>query len=944
LLEPGQAYNQNVEIYISPNTPAGDYKFILSVDYNDNVFTVFNNSRSLEAKLNIEALKPFWSISDFYVTVTSSEDKSINYVQIKYLISFDYLYETAAELVWTDAYYISEKSTFDQNNSFKLGELLQSLVVNQTKNYQIAVNQKYVLDNALFGKYYVFIYIDENQLIDKAIETIYIDKIIQVNKIPGMLKLTEFSLFKEILETSYGYEVSIHLTLLNIGKTNISYPEFKFSAETTTGISIFLKNYKSEKTISLNQTIDELITLNLSFQLFGKIKINIKNNDNSYSLNVSAQALDITIQQVKSPDLVVQRLDFINNSPNTSCNDNIFSLNVSYSVQNIAYSMEKLRAWEDKISLTCEKAGTIFSKSINFTKQLLAQETYTYSFQFITNLLENRLIGCYVRLDTNINNGAIELFSMDNNFKQTCCFIIREKPDSEFEPVFLENSLNNLQAGDVYEISYKIKNNGNSSRNSKTSWKDSLFLHKNKTSILENVLNLGTLVGEIIFSNYEINCGDSSRENFTVKLQSPLSFSGIFYAYLIHDIQRSNLNLSKLVNSSIQVNIIEIEPCDLLAQNETVLSESKILTGGDEIKFSFEVYNNGSGKARGGWYDAIYLSKFPSVSKNDVKLLTVARKKELFQFESYTVEFQVKLPLAIRPGEYFLVFVTDTLQVLRDLNPDNNQGFIAINIIALPNVDIFISNTTISGLNFTWALKADQNIAGRFCDMYYLSKNYYYNFVDDYELSGGSCYSFEIKEITQSIKYEKEFQNLPLIPDGVYNGLVRVITNIEETNLENNVGIANKTISVEVQILEIEKLTYLQLQPNQNHLFKIEPGVGVDTLKVELKTDFQNAYNDILTDINRVPSENSFISSSRFSFSFNQSTLIKNVRPERYFLIIKSFFATSFSPYDVTVYIKNIQDVDIDLIEPKQLSILGKNTVKLVGNFVPQKLKVILIH
>ena len=940
MLKPNQAYNQSVEIYISPNTPGGDYKFILSVDFYDNVFTVFNNSRSLEAKLNIEMVKPYWSISDTDVTFSSSEDKSINFVQIKYLISFDYLYETAAELVWTDAYYLSEKNTFDRNNSIKLGELLQNLFVNQTKNYQKAVNQKYVLDNALFGKYYVFIFIDENQLIDKAIQEISIDKIIQVNKIPGILKLTEFSLFKEILEMSNGYEVSIRLKIFNIGKTNIGYPEFKFSAETTTGTSIFLKYYKSEKTISPNESIDELVILNLSFQLFGKIKILLKNNDNSYSLNNSIQSLDITIEQVKSPDLVVKSLDFIKNSPNTSCDDNLFSLNISYSVQNIAYSMEKLRVWEDKISLICEKAGTIFSKAVNFTKQLRAQEIYTYSFQYIINLSINQFIGCYVRVDTNINNGAVELFSIDNNFKQNCCFIILKKPDGNFEPIVLQNTLNDLQAGNLYEINYKIHNNGNSSRYSKASWKDSLFLHKNKTGTLENILNSGTLVGEIIFSNYEIHCGDSSRENFTIKFQTPLSFSGIFYAHLIHDIQSSNLNLSKLVNSSIQVNVIEIEPCDLSAQNATILSDSKILVGGDEIKFSFEVSNNGSGKARGGWYDAIYLSKFPSVSKNDIKLLTVARKKELFQFESYCVEFEVKLPLAIRPGDYFLVFVTDTLQVLRDLNPDNNQGFIAITIKALPNVDIYISNTTVSGLNFTWTLKADQNIAGRFCEMYYLSKNFYYNFIDDYELGAGSCNSFEINAITQSINYKKEFQNLPLIPDGVYNGLVRVITNIEETNLENNIGISNKTVSVEVQILEIEKLINLQLKPNENHLFKIEPGVGVNTLKVELRTDFKNAYNDILIDINRVPNENSFLSSSRFSFSFNQSTLIKNIRPERYFLIIKSFLATSFSPYNVTVYIKNIQDIDIDLIEPKTLSILGKNTVKLVGNFVPQKLKV----
>ena len=357
------------------------------------------------------------------------------------------------------------------------------------------------------------------------------------------------------------------------------------------------------------------------------------------------------------------------------------------------------------------------------------------------------------------------------------------------------------------------------------------------------------------------------------------------------------------------------------------------------------------GKARGAWYDALYMSKFPTVSETDIRLLTVPRKSELNKNESYTVEFELELPLKIAAGQYFIIFVADTKRVLPDINRDNNEDSVKINIYSTPNVDLFVSNTSINEsldfLNFYWYLNADRGVAGKKCERFYLSYDQTLNY-NDFEIKTSSCDAFEIRQLTPNktaqLNYENHFGKTFMIPDGDYYGIVKAITNVQESNFANNIGISDKQYKVSVPSLQINKVNNVTLNSNMNHIYKLEPSANMNRIKIELSSNSKTAYHDIFIYMNTIQSENDFVASSLRSFSFNQTAILRNVHPEKYYIMIKSYMAQVNQIYNVNVMVKEIKDVDIDFIESTKLSRLGKTTIKIVGNFIPEDLSVSPIY
>ncbi|CAF1566542.1 unnamed protein product, partial [Didymodactylos carnosus] len=429
-------------------------------------------------------------------------------------------------------------------------------------------------------------------------------------------------------------------------------------------------------------------------------------------------------------------------------------------------------------------------------------------------------------------------------------------------------------------------------------------------------------------------------------LRLAIAVSGKFYVYLIYDIENNDLNTVSIMERIIEVNILPIDPCDITATNGTLLTSANI-TGGDTIRFSFEVYNLALSKARGGWYDAVYLSKFPIVRTTDIRLLTKAREKELNKNEFYKKTFELKIPLTIIPEIYYIVFVTDTSKAVIDSDRDNNQAAIMINICSRKSADIFLNNVTLSHafgkLNFSWQLSADDELKAQKCDTFYLLTDKTFDFNDmELTLPNGFCQAFEIKQISSntltSIHFQKDIE-IPFVPDGSYYGLVRTLTNVQESNLENNVGISTENLTIQVEELEMNKEKRINVKPNDKLLFKIRPDTSVNAYKIEFKTTSKTAYNDIFVNVNKIPTENSFLAKSRYSFSFSQFSIVRNVRPENYYIMVKSYLSMSNDDYEAIIVAKEVTDIDIDTIEPLKLSCLGKNTIKISGNFVPQKLE-----
>ncbi|XP_047139207.1 uncharacterized protein LOC105847832 [Hydra vulgaris] len=953
MLKPGDNYTRQVEFYIDAKFNSGNYQILISVDYLKNVFSIFTSVNTIELPLTVKLIKSKWSLNNFdtNIFVLSRDREAVNVLEVKYTTKIEYPFKTASELVWTDEYYLTDQGNFYENFAFKVGESNQRLSTTTAKIYQISVKKTFYLENLVYGKYYLYIFIDKNQLVDKVIEFNYpIEKFIQIYKILPLLKISNFRLLKDLQSFSYGYSITVAWKFENIGKVRVENPQFKFYVVLSDS-SFHLGAYQSQNTLYPKDFKEESTQLTLSLQLYGTFRIII-----SSGYNTMEESISVTIQQPPSADLSVIDLIYgvsLGIKENNECNTNRVTVNVTYTVENIAYSMDKLKTWTDKISVVCDNDLTVVSKSLRITKQLWSSDTYTNSYQFLFSLQYDYYKKCKVTVYANADKGAFELFSLVNNLKEQCCFSVPRKPDAIFTLKLFNysNEQKFWKAGDAIDIVYTIKNEGNSSKYSSNTWKDSVYLHRQQADSQNNILNNGIFVGEKAFYDFELACNESSLSNYTIKVQLPISTSGKYFMYLVHDSQGINADPFRLFSSNFDVNIIPIEPCDVASTNGTIASAGNVFTGGNKINFFFEIYNLGKGRARGGWYDAVYLSKFPIVTSKDIRLITIPRQRELYTNEFYKVVFELKLPLKLSSGQYFLVFVADTANVLPDLNRDNNQASIMIQIEAITGADIFVSNVTVNSnvnksLQFSWQLNADQELKAEKCDSMYLSFDKFFSYISDFELDTGYCEAFEIKVVKDNrlsnINYIKDIPKVPLLPDGSYYGIVRTITNVQETNLENNAGVSNQSITIEVQDLHINLMQEILIMPNQNNLFKFKPDLNMNALKVELKTNFQQSYNDIFIQLNRIPTENSFVSKSRFAYSFNQTSIIRNAKSDKYYMIVKSYLASTDQPYKASLLIKDVQEIDIDLFEPTKLSVNGKNTIKITGNFAPQKLEICL--
>ena len=435
-------------------------------------------------------------------------------------------------------------------------------------------------------------------------------------------------------------------------------------------------------------------------------------------------------------------------------------------------------------------------------------------------------------------------------------------------------------------------------------------------------------------------------------MQIPFRVVGRWFGFLL-DINSLKLQSTSRLTSELEFDVVKTEACDLEVANATLISttseSSNLVSGGDTISFSFDVFNVGAGDARGMWFDTVYLARFPAISPLDIKLISEARPVELTPNSAYTSTFELRLPLTLKSGTYFIVFVTDSLRVTNDLEFNNNQNYIQIEVEEKPPVDVYLQDVKISilednkAINFNWSFSASDEVNAMRCDQYYLQPNDF--FMKTIEIASGFCERFEIKRIGtgvfQSISVKNKVE-IPMVIEGEYAGMVKTISNLPETNFDNNIGVSNETISILVEELKLNENHETTIDLNSNKLYKFIPNYSMNGFRVVLTTDSTSAFNDIfIGDDKQVPNENTFRARSKIPFSFNQTASIKNVKPNVYYILIKSFSGSSTQQnYSITLRVQEIKEIDVELIYPSQFSNLGRNTFRFTGLFLAKKFEV----
>lgn len=373
-----------------------------------------------------------------------------------------------------------------------------------------------------------------------------------------------------------------------------------------------------------------------------------------------------------------------------------------------------------------------------------------------------------------------------------------------------------------------------------------------------------------------------------------------------------------------------------------------------------------TGPASGMWFDTIYLAKFPAISPLDIKLLSEQRPNILTTVNSfYQSKFELRIPLNLKSGTYFIVYVADSLRVTNDLDFDNNQNFIQIEVRQQPTADVFVQNVSLTSstnlnnniiMGFDWWLGANIELDAYRCDSYYLvtePPNIEHDFLmrTTVEIASGFCKRFVIRRLgvnnaLELLNEKKNIIDVPLVLEGKYLGMVKSISNVAETNFENNMATSEETIDIIVDELILNEERETNIEMDGKKLFKFVPNYALNAFKVTLTTSSLMAYNDIFIGDNRqVPSENTFKAKSKIPFSFNQTAVMRNVKPSVYYVLVKSFLGSSSlgagsMNYSIVLKVQEIKDIDVNFIYPIQMSILGSTTFKFSGTFLKKNLNV----
>lgn len=231
-------------------------------------------------------------------------------------------------------------------------------------------------------------------------------------------------------------------------------------------------------------------------------------------------------------------------------------------------------------------------------RQLRFSQTYENSVQFtIESTRSVDTQRCSVNLMANYDSALFE-FDMTNNRNTSCCFIVSKRAEAVLSASISSPSSDGIKINstDFFSLTYFYTNIGNGSTPLVSTWTDNFYLFNQSQAKLSDLLTNGVLIGSKIQSNLIIDC-ESNSNAFTLNMQIPFRVSGTWFGFLL-DLNLQRLPAQSIVHSELSFEIIKTEPCDLEVTNATLVnpSETILIDAGQDITFSFDVYNVGLGR------------------------------------------------------------------------------------------------------------------------------------------------------------------------------------------------------------------------------------------------------------------------------------------------------------------------------------------------------------
>lgn len=712
---------------------------------------------------------------------------------------------------WFDIIYLSKEPELNKANAIKLGSYHQSNDLNDGASYTKTATVK--IPDTVFGNYYVFVVTDESDRVyEHAMENNNTGRSEVVNIIlapPVDLVVPAVTIPSTAVS---GEKVSLNWRVENAGGSPTGSrawwdsvflsPTREYKTNTAIALGIAPRRLALAPGEGYFTQLDFILPRKITGDYYVIVKADATRDIFEYNLEENNTGISIQPLHITTPDLIVSGIVL----PATGISGN--TIDIAWTLKNNGNGALNNTKVTDRIwlstSATWNEANSKVLKEVVYQTGTLPVGEDTV--QRATVVVPNGIAGnYYVYVQTDYKDTVYESGGDNNIRRSTAPVAITLGPWADLQ-VRQVTAKDTADAADVTTISYTVINKGNKATNDST-WKDKIYI--SLKPVWDPAASI--FIRDIPQTK---NIGKDSTYQVETPVRLPGNIGGAdYYVFVFTNAEKSVYEHSDTTNNTGRSNKLYVKkypPVDLIVTSVTAPVTGK---SGNAITVKWSVKNQGEAiTLESQWSDALYLSTDTVFDKNDQLVKAFTHRGSLPAGTGYADEQSFVLPNGVS-GNYYLLLVTDQLDVNYDADSTNNYGMVRqagggnndpvpIGIELTPPADLVITSFKIPDEGFAgqpikvkWKVKNSGpgiTAAGNWTERVYLSKDVLWDkddrIIGSYNRSGVLAAGAEYNDSLEVFLPQNDLGNHVLIFRSDVNN------NVYEHGAEENISTALITI------------------------------------------------------------------------------------------------------------------------------------------------------
>ncbi|KAL3876028.1 hypothetical protein ACJMK2_033915 [Sinanodonta woodiana] len=952
-------YHSSITTTIPPTLPSGAYLVTVDIDYDNRIFEFnlkTNNKRA--KKILVRQALPNLSVDIFHMNLITAD--SINYVEVYAKILNTGQGKTYPLLNWIDSIdAINSESNYENN----LARFAFSFHDGVFPGNYYEINKTLAISPELYGNFAFAITVDKFQNIE---ETNRADNRKVIGPRAVLLLAPDLFLSApslEHLEIQAGQSLLVSYMVKNIGhpiKGRIEWIDcvtLSTSIKDVRNLITFAEIIRTESSIQ-NGTYIGSITLNIPKNVVGEFYIHIVVNNGRLlyegeRFENNKIALPIMISRFPSPDLAVIST-VIQQNINPELNR---ILVISWTVRNQGNSMTTEASWTDSILLSSEVQTTQFNFTVTGALEILGEY-----FMNRTIIIPESFIGNYsINVKTNSLEEIDELGETANNIGPLWTKVTFD----EIPVAMLSGSIisvvplnDTITTGRSVQIEYQVTNIGHA-RTAKQSWVDAIFASKKESQSFQDIKESGTILQSMTHIG-----GLEPGQLYTRKtvVSIPVDYNATSFFCMVADFDTSmddvyaeehtpDMLRNISISNSSQLILPPLKLPNLVPLIATLNNNS--LRGGQPFTFEYHIQNIGNGQIKSSWYDSIYLSEDIELDSFDTKIITILRQAYIAVNGSTNFSTTVFLPFDLASKNYFLMICVDSRNEIFEEDENDNNLPISIYIQQSVSTDIAVSevkapSATVYGDSVTieWTIinNGSREATGYKCDTVYFSKDNVLS-IDDIQIADSQCNDISLAPYsnTSDVRIHTIREQTPLASAGSYKAIIRIRSNIFDSNQNNNILASNNSTCIDVKILSLGIIESFNITPGKDMAYRIANISADQTLVINLNTVDNEALLALYVKYGAPATKYDFDYRSDDSTVQNHTVVYPATKSGAFYLLVmySGSPAMNYKSASLNLFAKLASFEILDAF-PRTAAPLGNITMGIKGTVIPEDIQAFL--